>query len=110
VLGNLILSWGGAWYLLDHMVNPLWLPWAVAAGVLTHIVGDAITTAGVPTPLLWILHRGRLVFFPMRTGATVEKAVLVPLFLAATVGFVYVNTSVRDTVDPLVERLLLSLG
>jgi membrane-bound metal-dependent hydrolase YbcI (DUF457 family) len=110
VLGNLVLSWAGAWYLIDHMVNPAWLPWAVAAGVLTHIVGDAITTAGVPVPLLWILNRGRLVFFPMRTGATVEKAVLVPLFLAATVGFIYVNTEVRDAVDPLVERLLLTLG
>ena len=74
--------------------------------MLTHIVGDAITTAGVPMPLLWILNRGRLVFFPMRTGATLEKAVLVPLFLAATVGFIYVNTEVRDAVDPLVERLL----
>jgi len=110
VLGNLVLSWGGAWYLLDNMGNPAWLPWAVAAGVLTHIVGDAITTAGVPVPLLWLLNRGRLVFFPMRTGATLEKAVLVPLFLAATVGFVYVNTEVQDAVDPLVEKLLLSLG
>ena len=60
VIGNLILSWGGAWYLLDHMVNPAWLPWAVAAGVLTHIVGDGITTAGVPMPLLWIINRGRV--------------------------------------------------
>jgi membrane-bound metal-dependent hydrolase YbcI (DUF457 family) len=110
VLGNLILSWGGAWFLLEHSPSPAWLPWAVAAGVLTHIVGDAITTAGVPMPLLWILTRGRLVFFPMRTGATVEKAILVPLFLAATVGFIYVNTAVRDAVDPLVERLLLGLG
>ena len=110
VLGNLILSWGGAWYLLEHIPSPAWLPFAVGAGVLTHIVGDAITTAGVPMPLLWILNRGRLVFFPMRTGATVEKAVLVPLFIAATSGFVYVHTGVRDTVDPLVDRLLLALG
>jgi hypothetical protein len=109
ILGNLVLSWGGAWYLLGHMAAPAWLPWAVAAGVLTHIVGDAITTAGVPVPLLWILNRGRLVFLPLRTGATVEKAVLVPLFLAATVGFVYVNTAARQAVDPLVAALL-SLG
>jgi membrane-bound metal-dependent hydrolase YbcI (DUF457 family) len=110
IVGNLALSWFGAWYLLDHMVNPVWLPYAVAAGVLTHIVGDAITTAGVPVPILWILNRGRMVFLPMRTGATIEKVVLVPLFLAATIGFVYVNTEVRETVDPLVQRLLVSLG
>jgi membrane-bound metal-dependent hydrolase YbcI (DUF457 family) len=110
VLGNLVLSWGGAWYLLEHMPGPAWLPWAVAAGVLTHIVGDAITTAGVPVPVLWIFARKRLVLFPMRTGATLEKAVLVPLFLAATIGFVYANTGMRGAVDPLVERLLLALG
>ncbi|RBY86444.1 metal-dependent hydrolase [Blastococcus sp. TF02A-30] len=106
VIGNVLLSWGGAWLLLEHSPPPTWLPWAVAAGVLTHIVGDAITTAGVPTPLLWLVHRGRLVFFPVRTGATLEKAVLVPLFLIATVGFIWANTDVRDAVDPIVDRIL----
>lgn len=104
VLGNLALSWVGAWQLLEHSPPPAWLPWAVAAGVLTHIAGDAITTAGVPTPLLWLVHRGRLVFLPLRTGATVEKSVLVPLFLGATVAFIWINTDVQDTFDPLVAR------
>lgn len=106
VLGNLVLSWGGAWLLLEHMPTPAWLPWAVAAGVLTHIVGDAITTAGVPTPLLWILNRGRLIFLPIRTGATVEKAVLVPLFVVATIWFVLANTEARSALTPLVDHLL----
>ena len=35
VVGNLVLSWGGAWLLLDHSPNPAWLPWAVALGCLT---------------------------------------------------------------------------
>ncbi len=109
VVGNLLLSWGGAWLLLEHSPPPTWMPWADAAGELTHIVGDAITTAGVPTPLLWLVHRGRLVLFPIRTGATVEKAVLVPLFLVAIVASVYVNTAAGDTVDPLVSAIL-SLG
>ena len=47
VIGNLVLSWGGAWLLLDHSPNPGWLPWAVALGCLTHIAGDALTTAGM---------------------------------------------------------------
>jgi membrane-bound metal-dependent hydrolase YbcI (DUF457 family) len=110
VVGNLILSWGGAWFLLDHSPSPAWLPWAVALGCLTHIAGDGITTAGIPVPLVWIAHRCRLKLLPIRTGAVVEKAVLVPLFLAATVGFIYVNTALGDAVDPLVERLLLALG
>jgi membrane-bound metal-dependent hydrolase YbcI (DUF457 family) len=109
VLGNLILSWAGAWYLLAHSPSPVWLPWAVAAGVLVHIAGDAITTAGVPVPLLWVFSRSRLKLLPIRTGAAVEKVVLVPVFLAATVGFMYVNTEARTAVDPLVQRLL-SLG
>jgi membrane-bound metal-dependent hydrolase YbcI (DUF457 family) len=81
----------------------------VALGVLVHIVGDAITTAGVPTPLLWLAHRGRLVFFPMRTGATVEKAVLVPLFVVLAAVFLYLNSATLGFLDPLVEELA-SLG
>jgi membrane-bound metal-dependent hydrolase YbcI (DUF457 family) len=109
VVGNLVLSWGGAWLLLQHSPSPGWLPWAVALGALTHIAGDAITTAGIPVPLVWIAHRCRLKLFPLRTGTFLEKGVLAPLFLVAAVGFLYLNTEARDAVDPLVERLL-SLG
>jgi hypothetical protein len=109
VVGNLVLSWGGAWLLLTHSPNPGWLPWAVALGCLTHIAGDALTTAGIPVPLVWIAHRCRLKLLPIRTGAVVEKAVLVPLFLVATVCCIYVNTGARSALAPLAERLL-SLG
>jgi membrane-bound metal-dependent hydrolase YbcI (DUF457 family) len=109
VVGNLILSWGGAWLLLQHSPSPDWLPWAVALGVLTHIAGDAITTAGIPVPVLWVFRRARLKLLPIRTGATVEKAVLVPLFLVAIVVSVYLNTAAGDAVDPLVAAIL-SLG
>jgi membrane-bound metal-dependent hydrolase YbcI (DUF457 family) len=109
VVGNLILSWGSAWFLLQHSPAPGWLPWAVALGVLTHIAGDAITTAGVPVPVLWVFHRARLKLLPIRTGATVEKAVLVPLFLVAIVASVYLNTAAGDTVDPFLAAIL-SLG
>jgi membrane-bound metal-dependent hydrolase YbcI (DUF457 family) len=108
ILGNLVLSWGGAWLLLDAMASPAWLPWAVAAGVLTHVLGDAITTAGVPVPVLWLVRRKRLAILPLRTGATVEKLALVPLFLVATVVLVYLNTGLHLAVDPLVDRLLSS--
>jgi membrane-bound metal-dependent hydrolase YbcI (DUF457 family) len=109
VVGNLVLSWGAAWLLLEHSATPGWLPWAVAVGVLTHIAGDAITTAGVPVPLLWMFRRSRLKLLPIRTGATVEKLVLVPAFLVAIVVLVYANTEAGTALDPLVERLL-SLG
>ena len=106
VVGNLILSWGGAWLLLSHSPNPTWLPWAVALGVLTHIAGDALTTAGIPVPLLWLVRRCRLKLLTIQTGAVVEKVVLVPLFVVATVGFLYANTIPGRALDPLVQRLL----
>jgi membrane-bound metal-dependent hydrolase YbcI (DUF457 family) len=109
VVGNLVLSWGGAWLLLGHSPSPGWLPWAVALGVLVHIAGDAITTAGIPVPLVWIARRCRLKLIPLRTGTVLERAVLAPLFLAAAVGFLYVNTEAGDRLNPLVDRLL-SLG
>ena len=109
VVGNLVLSWGGAYLLLTHSPNPGWLPWAVALGCLTHIAGDALTTAGIPVPLVWIAHRCRLKLLPIRTGNVVEKAILVPLFLFATALCIYLNTEAHTALNPLVERIL-SLG
>jgi membrane-bound metal-dependent hydrolase YbcI (DUF457 family) len=105
VIGNLILSWGSAWWLLAHIPSPAWLPYAVALGVLTHIAGDALTCGGVPFPLLWIVNGGRLAFFPLRTGATVEKALLAPAFLLATIAFIYLNTAAGTAVQPIVAGL-----
>ena len=105
VVGNLILSWGSAWWLLAHIPSPAWLPYAVALGVLTHIAGDALTCGGVPFPLLWIINGGRLAFFPLRTGATVEKALLAPAFLLATITFIYLNTAAGTAVQPIVAGL-----
>src|SRR3954454_15527719 len=109
VVGNLVLSWGGAWFLLDHSPNPGWLPWAVALGCLTHIAGDALTTAGIPVPMVWIAHRCRLKLLAIRTGAGAEEAGLVRLFLVAPVCCLYLNPEARTALAPLVERVL-SLG
>jgi hypothetical protein len=77
--------------------------------VLTHIAGDALTNAGIPLPVLWLLRRTRLKFSPMRTGTFMETTVLVPAFVVAIAVFVYLNTGARSALDPLVERIL-SLG
>ena len=105
VVGNLVLSWGGAWLLLADTPQPTWLPWAVALGVLTHIAGDLITKQGVPVPLLWLLRRKRLALTPMRTGTTLEKAVLAPLFLGVAVWFVYANTAASEVLAPYLQAL-----
>jgi membrane-bound metal-dependent hydrolase YbcI (DUF457 family) len=105
VIGNLLLSWGGAWLLLAHSPSPIWLPLAVVVGVLTHIAGDGLTKEGVPVPVFWLFRRSRIAPVHLHTGAVVERAVLVPLFVAATVVFLYVNTGARDLVDPLLAQL-----
>ncbi len=105
VIGNLVLSWGGAWLLLAHSPPPGWLPLAVVVGVLTHIAGDALTKEGVPVPLFWLLRRSRIAPVHLRTGATVEKLVLAPLFVLATVVFLYANTGAHELVDPLLTQL-----
>jgi len=109
VIGNLLLSWGGAYLLLEHSPSPAWLPYAVGVGVLTHIAGDFLTKEGIPVPVFWLVRRSRLAPIHLRTGAFVEKAVLVPAFLVAIAVFVYLNTAARGALDPLVERIL-SLG
>jgi hypothetical protein len=44
----------------------------------------------------------------MRTGTVIEKAVLVPLFMVATVAFIWVNTDIRNAFDPIVDRFVSS--
>ncbi len=105
VIGNLVLSWGGAWLLLANTPSPAWLPWAVMLGVLTHIVGDLLTCEGVPLPVFWAFGRNRVKLSPMRTGTVLETAVLVPAFLTIALVFAYLNTSAREAVDPLLDRL-----
>jgi membrane-bound metal-dependent hydrolase YbcI (DUF457 family) len=105
IIGNLVLSAGGAWLLLAHSPNPAWLPLAVVLGVLTHIAGDALTKEGVPVPVFWLVRRSRIAPVHLHTGALVERAVLVPLFVVATVVFLVANTDARSLVDPLLARL-----
>ncbi len=73
--------------------------------MLTHIAGDFLTKEGVPVPLFWLVRRSRLAPIHLRTGAFVEKAVLVPAFLVAIAVFVYANTAAGAALDPLVARL-----
>jgi hypothetical protein len=68
-------------------------------------VGDFLTREGIPLPVIWILHRCRFALIHLRTGATVEKVVLVPAFSIATLVFLYLNTGISGAVDPVVERI-----
>lgn len=65
-----------------------WLPWAVGLGVLLHLLGDALTTGGVPFlgPIWW-----RRFSLPVisRTGNWVEIRLLTPVMTLAAVLLVY---------------------
>ena len=72
----------------------------IPVGVVTALIGAPF--------FLWLLRRSRLSPIHLRTGATVEKAVLVPLFGLLTLAFLYLNTAARSALDPIVQLLALS--
>ena len=91
VVGNLALSFGLAWWVLQRTPGGVeWLPWAVAGGVLVHVLGDWRTVGGVPLPLATPLallggRRRRTALGLFRTGARVEHSVAAVAVLAAAV-------------------------
>lgn len=100
VVGNLVISFAAAWWLTGTAdVALAWLPWAVAGGVVTHILGDWLTVGGVPVPLTWLDGRPRRVAAGLfRTGAGVE-GVLAGAFAAAALVLLYLGTPLRATVE-----------
>lgn len=80
-LANLILSWGGAWWLTGHgglAIYDSW--WLIAAGgVVVHILGDAITRTGVPIPIVWIGNRGARAGVPLLTTGQGIECTLLPV-------------------------------
>lgn len=84
---NLALSASGSWWLTQHghgMTGAM-LPATVALGVITHIAGDALTTCGVPVPIVWIRTRARVGIPLFTTGGVVEALVVSPLLALAFV-------------------------
>ncbi|WP_432564975.1 metal-dependent hydrolase [Kineococcus sp. SYSU DK003] len=85
-LGNLVLSFAGAWLLTDAGVRLPWLPVAVAGAVVVHIAGDALTTDGVPVPLTtWFRRRPLTVGLRLfDAGKGLEPALQYGVFPALT--------------------------
>ena len=75
---NLLVSSGGAWWLVASEASGWWLPVAAAGGVLLHIVGDSVTTKGVPVPLSWLPGRRAQSWGPrlFRTGSGFESVIV----------------------------------
>ncbi len=107
VVGNLVVSFGAAWWLTSSGVLAYgWLPWAVAGGVVVHVVGDALTVGGVPVPLTWMDGRSRRVSLRLfRTGAPVERW-LVGLLSATALVCLALATGLVDRVAAALSPLV----
>ena len=107
VVGNLVLSFAGAWWLTGTGTTALpWLPWAVAGGVVVHVVGDWLTVGGVPVPFTWLRGRPRRVAASLfRTGATVEHWLAGTLAATALV-LLYTGSSLGQLLGPVLDPFL----
>lgn len=93
-LPNLVVSIAVAWWAIGSNASVDWLPWAVALGVIVHILGDALTVSGVPVPLDAVFRTGRSWGFRLfKTGSGVEAVVGAMLWLVTgiTAGWLYLT-------------------
>lgn len=84
-LTNTVLSFGFAWWAVTVAdVSTWWLPVAVAGGVVVHILGDSLTTSGVPIVGAWLMPipRRQVPSWGLRrfrTGSRFERKRVAPL-------------------------------
>lgn len=79
-LANFVLSWAGAAWILQWVDDPLTLlPLMVAIGVVVHIMGDWLTTDGVPVPLTGWSDKGPTIGLRiMSVGKFAENVLVSP--------------------------------
>lgn len=111
VVGNLLVSFGAAWWLVrSGTVSLGWLPWAVAGGVVVHVLGDLLTVGGIPVPLTWINGRSRRVSLRLfRTGAPVEHWIA-GFFGTAALLLLLVRTPAIGPVEDAIHAVLAAVG
>lgn len=95
---NLLISALGAWVLVAAGAHQIrLLPLVMAAGVLIHIVGDGLTTEGIPVPIAWMFgHRDRLSLGLFGVNGLLERAVIAPLLSLATVVLLCAHLGIHD--------------
>lgn len=103
---NLVVSAGSAWWLVTHgaaQAELALLPLVVAAGVIIHILGDAITTEGVPVPIAWMAGvRQRLSLGLFTVDSPPERFLVAPALSLLGVVLFFGHIGVHD-VDSLLQ-------
>ncbi|WP_162802043.1 metal-dependent hydrolase [Ornithinimicrobium murale] len=95
---NLIASGLGAWWLVNNGAGGLeLLPLVLAGGVLVHILGDLITTEGVPIPIVWLFGvKQRISLQLFSVNSRMERAVVAPALSLGTVFLLAGHLGIHD--------------
>ena len=95
----LALTGGPTYWVVHSQDVGGWLPWACAAGVLLHLIGDALTVEGVPffwVPLVHPLQRIRLALPLLGHTSSVRESIVGSLLGLAIIWFAIVNVVVPE--------------
>ena len=95
---NLAASTAGAWWLVTHGAAELrLLPVVVAAGILVHVLGDWVTTGGIPVPVTWLTTNPRRLSLDLfRVGGILERAVVAPALSLAGILLLVTQLGIHD--------------
>ena len=89
-LGNVMMSWVAAYGVVfaGGLAAYWWLPFVAAGGVVVHILGDAVTTAGVPVPLSTWMSGSRRSWGPQlfNTGTMPERVIVSAVWVGVVVA------------------------
>jgi membrane-bound metal-dependent hydrolase YbcI (DUF457 family) len=93
--GPVIALAGGGTVLMDRTVPgaPLWLPFAIGLGTLTHLAGDCLTDHGCR--LFWPFTLRTALPIIKRTGNKMETWFLAPAFAVGAGAILYIHTFVQ---------------
>ena len=89
---NIAIAGNVAWLSATYAMTLAWLPWALALGVVVHVIGDAVTRTGVPIPFTWLDGRATHNKGALTTGRWYERWLIAPGFLAAALLLLMINT------------------
>ncbi len=110
---NLLASAAGAWWLVDNgaATHAQWLPYAVAVGVLVHIVGDSLTEGSVPIPFSWLDGKpNRMGKGPLTTGRWYEHLIASGLLIASAFLLYLHIPQIKEIVDTSAEAIVTTLA